>query len=88
MNWLLNRLKEKSTWTGLITLASIAGYSLRPDQRELVVTLGTSLVALIFTFTAEQKPVVIVDKDWRAPDATQQQVIVTPDVDPIFGIKG
>jgi len=61
--WLLKRFKERSTWTGIITLASIAGYTLHPDQRELVVTLGTSLVALLLTFTADLKPEVIVNAE-------------------------
>jgi len=87
MNWIIRRGKERSTWIGLITLASIAGYSLRPEQQELVVTLGTSLVALLLTFTADQKPAPP-EKDWRAPDAVQQQIISTPDIDPNMGIKG
>jgi len=61
MNWIMKRLKERSTWTGIITLVSIAGYTLQPEQRELVVTLGTSLVALLLTFTADLKPEVIVN---------------------------
>ena len=87
MNWLLKRLKERSTWTGIITLASIAGLNLQPEQKELIVSIGTALVALIFTFTADQKP----EKpaaDWRAPDAVQKQIITTPEIDPAEGIKG
>ena len=84
MNWLKNRLKERSTWLGLITLASIAGYSVTDVQRDLIVTIGTTLAALVMTFTTDKKP----EPDWRAPDATQQQVIVTPGTDTNMGIKG
>lgn len=87
MSWIKNRLKERSTWLGLITLASIAGYSLRPEQQELVVTLGMSLAALVSTFTADAKPAAPAP-DWRAPDAVQQQIISSPDIDPADGIKG
>lgn len=75
MTWLLNRLKERSTWSGIIVLAGIAGYSLDPKQQELVVTLGTTLVALIFTFTSDPKIVVA-----KNEPANEPQTIVTPDL--------
>lgn len=85
MNWLKNRLKERSTWLGLLALATIAGLELTDAQKELVVTIGTALGALVMTFTADPKPPA---PDWRAPEATQQQIISTPDIDPNMGIKG
>ncbi len=84
MNWLKNRLKERSTWLGIITLASIAGLNISPEQKELVITIGMAAAALLATFTADTKPVVEVE--WRAPEATQTQSIVTPDI--TEGIKG
>lgn len=84
MGWVKNRLKERSTWLGLITLASIAGYSVTDAQRDMIITVGTTLAALVMTFTADKKP----EPEWRAPDATQQQIISTPDIDSTAGIKG
>lgn len=82
MNWIKKRFAERSTWAGIITLASIAGYSLDPKQQELVVTLGTSLVALIFTFTADKPTVVIKNEQFdtdtqriNTPDLTEEQLI-------------
>ena len=84
MNWIKKRLKERSTWLGIITLASIAGLNVSAEQRELIISIGTALGALVMTFSADPKPEV----DWRAPEATQQQIISTPDIDPNMGIKG
>ena len=77
MNWLKNRLKERSTWLGIVTLATIAGVSLDEAQKEMVITIGTTVAALIATFTADKKDVA--PQDWRAPDATQQQAISSPE---------
>ena len=84
MNWIKKRLKERSTWLGIITLASIAGLNVSAEQKELIISIGTALGALVMTFSADPKPEV----DWRAPEATQQQIISTPDIDPNMGIKG
>lgn len=87
MTWLKNRLKERSTWLGIITLASIAGFKLEPEQQEMIVTIGSTLAALVMTFTADKKPEPPA-ADWRAPDAVQKQIITTPEIDPAEGIKG
>ena len=84
MNWIKNRLKERSTWLGIITLASIAGLNVSAEQKELIISIGTALGALVMTFSADPKPEI----DWRAPEATKQQIISTPDIDPNMGIKG
>ena len=84
MNWIKKRLKERSTWLGIITLASIAGLNVSAEQKELIISIGTALGALVMTFSADPKPEV----DWRAPEATQQQIISSPDIDPNMGIKG
>ena len=84
MNWIKKRLKERSTWLGIITLASIAGLNVSAEQKELIISIGTALGALVMTFSADPKPEI----DWRAPEATQQQIISTPDIDPNMGIKG
>lgn len=55
INFLLERLKEPSTWRGIIWLITAFGFALDPDQREAIVTTGMSLVGLIGVFTSEYK---------------------------------
>ena len=58
MNWLLNRLREPSTWRGLVWLATVAGLSLRPDQAEAIVTVGIALAGLLGVFLSDEpKPI-------------------------------
>lgn len=47
MNWVLARLREPSTWRGLVWLATVAGLTLRPDQAEAMVTVGMALAGLL-----------------------------------------
>lgn len=54
MNWLLNRLREPSTWRGLVWLATVAGLSLRPDQTEAIVTVGMALAGLLGVFLRDE----------------------------------
>ena len=54
MNWLLNRLREPSTWRGLVWLATVAGLSLRPDQAEAIVTVGIALAGLLGVFLSDE----------------------------------
>lgn len=53
MKWLINRLREPSTWRGLVWLATVAGLSLRPDQAEAIVTAGMALAGLLGVFLAD-----------------------------------
>lgn len=54
MSWLLQRLRETSTWRGLVWLATVAGLSLRPDQAEAIVTAGMALAGLLGVFLADE----------------------------------
>lgn len=54
MNWILRRLREPSTWRGLVWLATVAGLSLRPDQAEAIVTAGMALTGLLGVFLADE----------------------------------
>ena len=42
--WILDRLKEKSTWRGLASLVGLFGVIVAPDQLELI---GAGIVAII-----------------------------------------
>lgn len=44
---IMTRLKQESTWRGLITIATLAGWRLAPDQAEAIITAGASLVGTI-----------------------------------------
>jgi hypothetical protein len=43
----MTRLKQESTWRGLITVATLLGWRLAPDQAEAIITAGASLVGTI-----------------------------------------
>lgn len=51
--YILNRLKERSTWMGLIGLATAFGLTLSPEQTEAIIAFGISLVGLIAIFTKD-----------------------------------
>ena len=57
MNWLLRRLREPSTWRGLVWLATVAGLSLHPDQAEAIVSAGMALAGLLGVFLVEKESV-------------------------------
>lgn len=48
--WIFERLKENSTWRGLILLAGLFGAHFRPDQQEGIVGAALAIVALINVF--------------------------------------
>lgn len=41
------RLKQESTWRGIITVATLLGWRLAPDQAEAIITAGAALVGSI-----------------------------------------
>lgn len=60
-NFLITRLKERSTWMGLITIVTAAGVALSPEQVEAIITAGAAVVGAIAVFT----------KDSDAPDKSE-----------------
>jgi hypothetical protein len=55
MNWLLERLKEKTTWLGLFTILSTLGVSLAPELKEAIIGTGLSLISLVLVITKDKK---------------------------------
>ncbi len=55
MNYILERLKEKSTWVGIIALISAFGVAIKPELSEAIATTGVSLAGLIAVLTKENK---------------------------------
>jgi hypothetical protein len=56
MNWMLARLREPSTYRGLVWLATVAGLSLRPEQAEAIMAAGMALAGLLGVFLADDPP--------------------------------
>lgn len=50
MEYLLERLKEPSTWRGAVMLAIGLGVGISPGQIETIVSLGTAVVGAIGVF--------------------------------------
>lgn len=79
MNWMLRRLREPSTWRGLVWLATVAGLSLRPEQAEAIVTVGMALTGLLGVFLSDESknisielpPVELIGQSQGYNDASQ-----------------
>lgn len=46
-------LKYPSTWKGLITILTLAGLKIAPDQAEAIATAGIALVGAVSTFFSD-----------------------------------
>jgi hypothetical protein len=57
VNWLLDRLKEESTWRGIVLLATALGVKLEPDKSEAIIAAGLAIVGLINVIRKEKKTV-------------------------------
>ena len=68
MNWLIARLKEGSTWRGIVWLLTVAGISLKPDQVEAIIAAGMALAGLLGVFT----------RDLSANDSQAQRTELPP----------
>ena len=54
MNYLLERLKEPSTWRGLIRLAIVGGVVIAPEHFEDFVALGLLIAGIIGVMTPDK----------------------------------
>lgn len=60
MEYIINRLKEPTTWAGIIVfLTGVAHYALPPDVQNAIISVATFLVGALF----------VVKKDAKSPDA-------------------
>jgi len=50
MSYVIDRLKENSTWRGLIMVATALGLKVDPSQSEAIIAAGLALVGLINVF--------------------------------------
>jgi len=54
MTWLMNRLREASTWRGMVWLLTVSGVALRPDQVEAIVLAGMAIAGLLGVFLQDK----------------------------------
>ena len=54
-SYILNRLKEPSTWRGFVALAMAAGIGISPEMIEQIVAAGITVIGLILTFKKDAK---------------------------------
>jgi len=55
VGWIAARLKERSSWLGIITLVTAAGVKLSPEMTEQLITIGGGLAGLVLTLTADPR---------------------------------
>lgn len=55
LNYILLRLKERSTWLGMISLTTAAGITVSPDQTQAIAAAGVALAGVIAVFTKDEK---------------------------------
>jgi hypothetical protein len=62
MKWLLNRLKEKSTWLAIFTLIGILGIELDPELRDNIIN-AILAVAAVFAFVYKENEPNIINQE-------------------------
>ncbi len=53
MDWLIARLKEPSTWRGLVWMLTACGVTLRPEVWEQITAVGMAAAGLLGVLTLE-----------------------------------
>lgn len=53
IRFILDRLTERSTWLGLVGLASAGGVAIVPEQADAMIAAGTSVASLIGVLTKD-----------------------------------
>lgn len=52
--YILNKIKEPSTWVGIVAAVSAAGVNFTPEFKELIITVGTTIGAILCFFINEK----------------------------------
>jgi hypothetical protein len=55
-SYLVARLREPSTWRGIIMLLTAAGVQIQPQMIEVIVSCGMALAGLIGVVSADKNP--------------------------------
>jgi hypothetical protein len=53
MYWIQDRLKERSTWLGIVSFLTAAGVTFGPDQAEVIVSAGLAVAGVVAAFTRD-----------------------------------
>lgn len=53
MKYILERLKEPSTWRGLFAVLTALGIKLHPEMQEAILTTGLALIGMVNVFRKE-----------------------------------
>ncbi|MBP6564057.1 MAG: hypothetical protein KA200_00430 [Burkholderiales bacterium] len=54
-DYILNRLREPSSWRGIFALGTALGVSLSPDQQNAIIALGLALIGAVGVFLPDAK---------------------------------
>ena len=54
LQYIVARAKERSTWLGLVSMATALGLMFSPDQKEAVISAGMAAAGLIAAFTKDK----------------------------------
>lgn len=55
MQYLINRMSERSTWRGLIFVLSALGVSIRPEIQDAIIVFGLALAGMVDAFMPEAR---------------------------------
>lgn len=55
VRFLMARLKEPSTWRGVISIVTAMGVALSPSQMEAIIAGGLALMGIVGAFTPDAK---------------------------------
>jgi len=55
MKWIVDRLIERSTWLGALSILAALGVTLQPDLQAAIITAGVSIGGLILVLTKDSK---------------------------------
>ena len=55
LEFVVSRLKERSTWLGLIGIVTAAGVSISPEQTEAIALAGVAIAGVVAVFTKDNK---------------------------------
>ena len=55
-DWILERLKEPSTWRGIILFATACGVPVAPALGDQIITVGIGLAGLVGIVTKDKRP--------------------------------
>jgi len=61
MKFIISRLKEGSTWRGLVWLLTVCGVLLTPEQIEAIVLVGMAVAGLLGVFISDKQKIIKVE---------------------------